>query len=72
MLTSQPGALPNHPYTDLWVGLVSRPSRISFRQMSQASTPAFGSITMALSRPRPRTCGRRGKGGWGGLDVTRA
>ena len=42
--------------TCLWVGLVSKPAFISFRQMSQASTPASGSTMMAFSRPRPRTC----------------
>lgn len=51
------------------VGLVSSPSRISLRQMSHASTLAAGSTTIALSSPRPRTCGQatgvRGQGGGG-------
>ena len=45
------------------VGLVSSPSRMSLRQMSQASTLAEGSTTMAFSRPRPRTCGATRRGG---------
>lgn len=64
--------LPNPPcQARLCVGLVSSPSFISLRQMSQASTGEEGSTTIAFSRPRPRTCRQAGGKGRSSTRGTR-